>query len=187
MLEGAARRTRVRRQGRLVELDRPRRASADFGAGPRPTIAVSWGDLATAWRSTRIPEIEVHFEASPRIERAAALPRPLRRLLATRIGQRLAKRQIDRRLPPGPSPERRARTRAVIVAEVWDGAGNRAASRMETPEAYTLTAWTAVEIARRAATGGGPPGYQTPATAFGADFALGFDGCRREDLPGVES
>jgi short subunit dehydrogenase-like uncharacterized protein len=51
-----------------------------------------------------------------------------------------------------------------------------------TAEAYTLTAWTAVEIAHRAASGQAVPGYQTPSTAFGADFMLSFPATTREDL-----
>ena len=51
-VEAITRGTRVRRGGRLVELQDPPRATADFGDGPKPTIAVSWGDIATAWHST---------------------------------------------------------------------------------------------------------------------------------------
>jgi len=78
MLEGASRGTRVRRAGAIVELARAPRATADFGDGPRPTIGVGWGDVATAWRSTGIPDIEVYFEATPRLARAASMPRSAR-------------------------------------------------------------------------------------------------------------
>jgi short subunit dehydrogenase-like uncharacterized protein len=70
----------------------------------------------------------------------------------------------------------------VIVAEAWnDATGAAVRSRLVTAEAYTLTAWTAVEIAKRASSGGAVPGYQTPATAFGADFILAFPGTTRDD------
>ena len=58
----------------------------------------------------------------------------------------------------------------------------RAASRMETAEGYTLTVWTALEIARRVAAGQVAPGFHTPVTAFGADFILGFPHVTRTDL-----
>lgn len=55
-------------------------------------------------------------------------------------------------------------------------------SRLETPEGYTLTAETGLEIAQRAASGEMTPGFQTPSRAYGADFITEFDGVRREDL-----
>jgi len=109
------------------------------------------------------------------------MPRPLRLLLAAGFSQRMLKRWIEKRLPPGPTPEQRARSRTVLVAEAWDETGAHVASRLDTPEAYTLTAWTAVEIARRAAAGEAAAGYQTPATAYGADFILSFAGTARVD------
>ena len=183
MLERAGRGTVVRRAGRLVELRGAPRAVADFGAGPRPTIGMSWGDIATAWRSTGIPDIEVFFEASPKLKKAATLSRLFRPLFSLGFVRETLEAQVRRRIPSGPSPERRARHRSVIVAEAWDdasGAGVR--SRLVTAEGYTLTAWTAVEIARRAASGQAVPGYQTPSTAFGADFILSFPQTTRDDL-----
>jgi short subunit dehydrogenase-like uncharacterized protein len=182
MLEGAGHGTQVRRGGRLVELPKAPRTTVDFGAGPRPAVGISWGDVATAWRSTGIPDIEVYFALSPMLTRIAGIPRPLKRLLASKLGQRIAARQIGRRLPPGPTPEQRARARSLILAEAWDAAGAHVASRLQTVEAYTLTAWTAIEIARRASRGDAKAGYQTPATAFGADFILGFEGSTRTEL-----
>jgi len=182
MLESLGRGTLVRRGGSIVELAQHPRATADFGQGPTPTIGVSWGDVSTAWHSTRIPDVEVHFEASAQLEKATAIPRPLKRLLSLGFVQRLLKRQIERRLPPGPTPEQRARSRSVLIAEAWDNAGAHVVSRLETLEGYTLTALTAVEIARRAALGDAPVGFQTPSTAYGSDFILTFEGTSRQDL-----
>ena len=83
MVEGIARGTRFRRGGRIVEDKDTPRATADFGAGPRRTVGVSWGDVSTAWRSTRIPDIEVFFEASRDLDRVARMPGLLKRILAT--------------------------------------------------------------------------------------------------------
>ncbi len=182
MVEAAARGTRVRRGGRIVELRRAPRATADFGAGPRQTIGVAWGDVSTAWHSTQIPDIEVFFETSPMLALAAATPAFARPLLATGFSQRLLKRQIEKRMPPGPTPEERARSHSVIVAEAWNEAGAHVVSRLETAEPYTLTSRTAVEIARRASVGEVLAGYQTPSAAYGPDFILSFNGTTRKDL-----
>ncbi len=182
MLEGIAQGTRVRRGTRLVTMPETPRDLADFGTGSRRTIGVSWGDVSTAWRSTGIPDIAVFFEATRDMERAARLPGFAKTILGAGAVQRFLKGQIDRRMPAGPSPEQRARGRAVIVAEAWNTAGAHVASRLVTPDAYALTALTAIEIARRAAAGEFRPGYQTPSRAYGADFILNFEDVSRADL-----
>ena len=181
MAEGIAWGTRVRRDGRIVELPSPPRGTADFGHGPRRTVGLGWGDVSSAWYATRIPNIAVFFEAFPAMAAAAGLPAGLRRIIAGRTAQRLINRGIDR-LPEGPTASARAAARSTFLAEAWDGAGRRVASRMETPEGYTLTAWTALEVARRLASGAVAPGFHTPVTAFGADFILGFPNVVRTDL-----
>jgi short subunit dehydrogenase-like uncharacterized protein len=56
--------SRVRRDGRIVTvtpgtLER----SFDFGDGPSTGTCIGWGDVATAYYTTGIPNVEVYFEA----------------------------------------------------------------------------------------------------------------------------
>ena len=60
--------------------------------------------------------------------------------------------------------------------------GARAAALQRHPEPYGLTADAAVEIAARALGGEAPPGWQTPASAYGPDLVLALPGVSREDL-----
>ncbi|MGH7539386.1 MAG: saccharopine dehydrogenase family protein, partial [Gemmatimonadota bacterium] len=61
MLERLPRGGAVRVDGALrTEPIGARRRRFDFGHGPREAISIPWGDLATAWRSTGIPNIEVY-------------------------------------------------------------------------------------------------------------------------------
>ncbi len=55
-------------------------------------------------------------------------------------------------------------------------------SRLTTPEGYTLTAMTGLEIVRRVLAGEAKPGYQTPSAVFGPDFIAEFEGCSYQDL-----
>src|SRR5436309_7478060 len=56
----------VRRGGALVRVPAGAlRRGFDFGDGLRPSLAVLWGDVATAWYTTGIPDVEVYFEANP--------------------------------------------------------------------------------------------------------------------------
>jgi len=180
-IESIGQGTRVRRGGRIVALASPLRRMFDFGRGPRPAVAVGWGDVATAYYSTGIPEITVYFEASRQIDQFVSLSEPLRWLLSSAPMQRLLQWQIGWQ-PEGPSAAEREAGGAVLVAEAVNAAGVSVRSRLETPDGYSLTAMTAVEIARRVAAGDTRPGFRTPSMAFGGDFILGFAGCRREDL-----
>jgi short subunit dehydrogenase-like uncharacterized protein len=166
-----------------VRLPDTPRGSADFSAGPVPTLAVSWGDVATAWHSTQIPHIDVHFQAARQIEQLARIGPVARYLLSSRLGQLLAKAAVDRQ-PAGPSDADRARGHALLVAEVSNAAGRTLRTRLRTPEGYTLTALTALAIAQRLLQGDLQTGFQTPSTAYGADFILRFEGVTREDLDG---
>src|SRR5262249_10824875 len=67
MVEGIAAGTRIRRDGKFVTMARANQSTIDFGDGMKPTIGVSWGDVSTAYYSTKIPNIEVHFEAVPQL------------------------------------------------------------------------------------------------------------------------
>ena len=181
MVEAIAQGTRVRSNGRIVLTKGTPTGKVDFGAGLRPTVGVSWGDVSTAWHSTGIPNIEVFFEADRNMRSAAAMPAFFKSALGTSMAQRFLKAQIDKRLPPGPTAEYRARGRAVVVAQAWNAAGTMVESRLVTPEPYALTARIAVEIVRRIADGEMTVGFQTPSAVLGADLITSFDGVRRTD------
>lgn len=171
----------VRRGGELVSV----RAGSvtrrfDFGRGEKLAMAVPWGDLATAYRSTGIGEIETYFAASSSMVWGARTAGFVPWLIKTKAIQGLLKRRVEAR-PAGPTDEERANSRAIIVAEV-EGPAGVVRSRLTTPNGYTLTAHAAVEIARRVLDGEYRPGFQTPAQVYGADFVLGLPGVTREDL-----
>jgi short subunit dehydrogenase-like uncharacterized protein len=153
----------------------------DFGRGERLTVAHPWGDLSTAYRSTGIPNIEV-YRAAPRAEvamlRVVGMLRPL---LGTAPAQRLL-RWSTRRGQPGPDSVARRTGFSRFWGEVLRDDGARATARLHAPEAYSLTAYTAVECATRALRGEVSTGFATPAMAYGPDLVLSVSGVHREDL-----
>ncbi|HXZ14838.1 MAG TPA: saccharopine dehydrogenase NADP-binding domain-containing protein [Roseiarcus sp.] len=181
IIESIAEGTRVRRDGRIVSRARPETGSCDFGQGETPTIEVAWGDVATAFHSTAIPNVTVHFEALPALKGLAWTPAFVRSFLRLGFMQSLLKAQINR-LPEGPSEAAQRSGRAVIVGEALNQRGERVRARLKTPEGYSLTVLSALDAARRVAAGEVSPGFQTPSRAFGADYILSFDGVTREDL-----
>jgi short subunit dehydrogenase-like uncharacterized protein len=173
---------RVRRDGVLVDVTPGTiERSFDYGAGPRPSTAVSWGDLAAAYYTTGIPNVEVYFEATPWLRAAHLNARLAGWLLATPPWQAWLK-MLASFAPEGPTEAERARVTMVVVVEAEDAAGRRAAARLRTPEAYTFTGTTAAEVARRVLAGDVEPGFQTPGRHFGPDFVLRLDRVVREDV-----
>jgi short subunit dehydrogenase-like uncharacterized protein len=181
MIENLHRGGLVRRGGRLVSVPAGwKTREIDFGRGPRTAMTIPWGDVATAWYSTGIPDIEVYMAAPARVRIATRLSRFVAPLLATRWFQDRARARI-RSGPPGPTDEQRARGRSLLWGEASDDSGRRVVSRLQGPEGYTLTAQAALAIVGKVLGGEAPVGYQTPAKAYGADFVLGLEGVSRTD------
>lgn len=181
MVEGVALGLRVRRDGRIITPSRPKETLYDFGEGPKPTVAIPWGDVSTAYYSTGIPNIEIRMAATPPMRVTARLPALARKIVGTSFVQSLLKSQIDR-MPEGPSETVLRMGNRIFVGTVTNAKGDTARTRLTTSQGYALTAQTSVEIARRVVAGEAKPGFQTPSLVFGADFILQFEGTRREDV-----
>jgi short subunit dehydrogenase-like uncharacterized protein len=173
----------VRRDGRITPVPGAwKTREVDFGRGPRLAVTIPWGDVATAWYSTGIGNIEVYVALGRGTVRLLRGVRWLAPVLASRpVRGGLA--VLVRRGVTGPSEEARRTGGVVVWGEVTDGAGGRAASRLRGPEGYTMTALTAVRAVEGVMAGSVRAGFQTPARAFGADFVLSVPGVTREDLP----
>jgi short subunit dehydrogenase-like uncharacterized protein len=172
----------VRREGRIVPVPagHDRRTFA-FGAERREAATIPWGDVSTAFYTTGIPNIAVYTVLPAAVMVGMRWSGLFGPLLRSAPVQRQLQRYIDGR-PAGPTDAEREAGSCRIVAEAEDDAGKVVQSLLTAPEGYTLTARTALELARRAAAGDAPIGFQTPARAYGADFILGFAGVTRTDL-----
>lgn len=182
MVENINRGGLVRRGGQLTSVPAAwKTREVDFGRGPIKATTIPWGDVATAFYSTGIPNIEVFaaIPASTRMMMKAS--RPLGPLLASAPVQRFLKNRIKAQ-PAGPSDAERERGASFVWGEVSDDEGRKKRSRLRGPEGYTLTALTALAIVERVLAGISPAGFQTPSSAYGADFILGIEGVAREDL-----
>ena len=185
LVEQAGRPVRIRRDGRLVSvLPGSLRRHFDYGDAPRESVAVSWGDVVSAWHTTGIPNIEVYFDAAPAMVGMLTAGRLFGGLLRTRTARVLLKAQAEL-LPEGPTAGQRDAHEAVIVAEAGDRTGRIASARLETPEAYSFTGQTAAAVAERVLRGEWRSGFRTPASLFGADFVTTLPGVRRSDVERV--
>ena len=180
-IESIGRGTQIRRDGRIVQTATPLYKEADFGNGPVKTIAVSWGDVATAYYTTGIPDIRVYFQSNSQMEKMVRMAKLTRWILSRPIVQKRLKSIIGRKVK-GPDETDRNSTRMTIIAEALNSEGTKVVSKLITPEGYNLTGLTALEIVKRTLEGEIKTGYRTPAMVYGADFITEFKGVVREDI-----
>jgi short subunit dehydrogenase-like uncharacterized protein len=182
MLENMHRGGFIRRDGKLAEVPSAWAVcDIDFGSGPTSAMTIPWGDVATAWVSTSIPDITVYMAAPKSLIAMARIARYGGWLFGSKIVQTLLKRKIDS-APAGPNLQQRQRGSAHLWGEVRNASGQIASARLDTVEGYNLTAQTAWDIAKRSVDGAAQPGFRTPSMVFGADYILNFSGTIRTDL-----
>src|SRR6478735_9376345 len=158
----------IRKDGKITRVPAAwKTREIDFGEVKKAGVTIPWGDVATAYYSTGIPNIEVFTVVPPSNLKMLKLSRYLGWLLATKPLQDYLQKQIP---AGGPSDDERAKGRTLLWGEASDLNGNRVVSQMQGPDGYTLTALAALKITQKILAGNFTPGYQTPAKAYGADL-----------------
>ena len=151
----------------------------DFGLKKLFVMTIPWGDVATAYYSTGIPDIESYTNIPPNIYRALKVQFLFNWLLRTRFIRRILKRKIDRRAP-GPSDEQRIKALSLIWGEATNSKGENVTVRMSTPDGYTLSMHAVLIMAKKILEGNFKPGYQTPSTAYREDLIMEVPSVQRE-------
>ena len=182
-IENMHRQGMIRRDGQLVQVPPAWNVrERDFGRGYTKVVSVGWGDVSTAYYSTGIPNIETYFAFPPSAIKFLRFMRVIGPLMYNRPVKGILKWLVKLFLK-GPDLERRRRASAIFVGEVIEPKGERAVSKLVTPEGYTCTAFTTVEIMKRVLKNDLKTGFQTPSLAYGSNFIMQFEGVRREDVP----
>lgn len=171
----------ARRHGKLTRIPLGSHIKTiPFRDKTRLTVAIPWGDLSTAYRTTGIPNITTYI----------AFPRTLIRLLqvAGPIGPPLLSitplRRLLQFLIDQVRRDRKANIAGKGQTEIYVRAttddGRSAEAGLITPEAYVFTALACVRIVEKVLAEN-PSGAMSPAQLVGADFVLGIEGCERFD------
>lgn len=183
MLEALGQAGAVRRDGRIARVPAAWKIrDVDFGEGHTRTVtSIPWGDVATAWYSTGIPNIETYAALPARQIRALRLSHHFGVVLRSALVQSLLRRRAAAGLA-GPDAATRRNTQSLIWGEVRNQAGQALQSQLRCANGYSFTARAAVAATRRVLGGDVHPGFQTPSRAFGIGFALAL-GARITDLP----
>ncbi|MCD9028578.1 saccharopine dehydrogenase NADP-binding domain-containing protein [Luteimonas sp. BDR2-5] len=175
-VEGMAQGGKVRRDGRIVTVPLAYEVRCiDFGDGEKEAMTIPWGDVATAYHTTGIPNIEVFVPASPRTIAYARRANLVRPILGWSWVQRLIKARIARTVK-GPSDEQRARMPTYVWGEATNARGERKTARIRTANGYSLTIDGALAVVAQLMATRPAGGAYTPARLVGPSLITGLPG-----------
>jgi short subunit dehydrogenase-like uncharacterized protein len=166
----------VRRNGRLAAY--PLGAGARkfrFSIGELPAIPIPWGDLSTAYRSTRIPNITTYMSFPSSLIVLARVGAPVMQTFMASTAFRGFAERVAERILHGPGEQTRQIQRAYLWAQATNAQGNSAQAWLETVEPYRFTALSGV-LSVEKLLANRPIGTLTPAQAFGTDFVREIEG-----------
>jgi short subunit dehydrogenase-like uncharacterized protein len=168
--ENAGRGGRVRRDGQIVRVGVAWNVQRiPFRRGPQLAMTIPWGDVASAYHTTGIPNIAVYAALPPAALRVFRALRWLAPLAGLPPVQAAGRWWIDRRVR-GPGDEELRRGRVEFWGRVTDAAGRTAEATLETPNGYALTVETSLAVLQAVLEGRIRAGFSTPASALGADL-----------------
>jgi short subunit dehydrogenase-like uncharacterized protein len=144
-----------------------------FRHGKLMAMSIPWGDVASAFYSTGIPNIDVYTSAPPKQIASVRRIRFALPLLGIWPLKSLAMRWVERNVK-GPSDEVRNTARSSLWGRVTDAGGKSVSATLETLSGYHLTTLTAVAAMQRSLARQVPRGFSTASQAFGREFILSF-------------
>jgi short subunit dehydrogenase-like uncharacterized protein len=145
-----------------------------FPGGTRLGMTIPWGDVATAYYTTGIPNIRVYRATSRRAVANLRRIQPFLPLLRLPTLKFLLRRRAARQ--KGPDAAARDRAQMEIWGRVANAAGRSVVMTMRTPEAYALTVESAIAAVNRILSERVRAGSFTPALRFGPDFVTTLTG-----------
>ena len=152
-----------------------------FSDKVRTALPIPWGDLETAYRATRIPNITTYMAFPRRLSEVVRVVSPVGQgLLTLGMLRRIAGRWADN-FVQGPDVQLRKTGRSHLWACAADRAGYQVEAWVETLEAYQFTAVAGVRCVEKLFENS-LQGALTPAQAFGADFVLEIEGSGQKTI-----
>jgi len=177
MVEHLAEGGKIRREGKIENVPfgyGERRI--DFGHGHARAMAIPWGDVATAYYTTGIPNITVYTRVTERQLWLAEILNAFRFVFRSPAVRRFVQRRIEARVQ-GPSQATREAGTTWVWGEARDRDGVTKTIRLTAPDAYALTVSGALGAVRRVLEHPVTAGSTTPARLLGSRYVL--------DLPGT--
>lgn len=173
MLESLPHGGRMRIEGRITNVEPGGRTrEIPFPSGTKLCTAIAWGDVAGAFHSTGIPNIETYTTLGSGGGRGMKFLIPLLKLPPVMaLGRWFIGRTIH-----GPDERELHEGRSEIWGEVKNAAGETRTATLITPNGYRLTVLTSLAAIERMLRGGIDVGFHTPSRAFGPGFIDAIEG-----------
>ncbi len=148
---------RARVDGQIVQVPLAwKTMKVPFRDGVQAAMTIPWGDVAAAWHSTRIPNIEVYMAMPSRQLRWVHRFESLLPLLGNPLAQSVM-RPVLRRLATGGDPSTTTDGRSSFWGRVSDPSGQSLEATLTGPGSYRLTALTALASVQRVLAGNRRP------------------------------
>lgn len=176
LVEGLGKSGKIRRGGRIVDLPIGRGCrDIDFGRGLKRAMPVPWGDVASAFYTTGIPNITVFTPISLPLLAIAWLMSAFGFILRSPRVQNWLIERIEKTVT-GPDAATRDASRTWVWGEARDPRGQSKEIRIVGLNGYSLTLFSSLAIVESLIANGSSPGCWTPARIMGKDFILSLPG-----------
>jgi short subunit dehydrogenase-like uncharacterized protein len=139
----------------------------DFGRGTVSAMAISWGDVASAFHTTRIPNIDTWIPVPGKRTGAFKVLNVLRPVLSTGLMQWGLKALVTK-FVKGPTAAERAKSRTWVWGEATNAAGKKTTVRIEIGNVYDVTVDAALKVVTHMLEIGYDGGSYTPAMLLGS-------------------
>ena len=168
----------VRSEGQLKRTRTELFKGSNFGTTDELLFTgIPWGDLSSAYRSTKIPNILTAMGSSPNQAKQMAKMQKWIPLLKLKPVNALARHIIQRKVT-GPSEEKQNTSISYVYGRAKNSRGHVEARALQCCEAYRLTAKTAVHAVDQLLKPNELKGALTPSLAFGKDFLFDVPGAK---------
>ena len=176
-VEALAKGGKIRREGKIITVPLAYKVrQIDFGDGVRNATTIPWGDVATAFYSTGIPNIEVYIPMSPgKVKQLKRMDR-LRGVFEWKWVQRFLKKKVEATVI-GPDETKRLQSSTYVWGEVVNSLGEVKTGRLITANGYDLTVTGSLGIVEYLLNEEHCfSGFQTASSLMGANYVCTLPG-----------
>ncbi len=181
-LDGFINGGRVRENGRIIKVPLAhRQLRVDFGPRTRTAVTIPWGDVATAFHTTGIPDVETYTTMPPKNIAWIGRLRALAPVLGIGPIRRRLEDWIDANIK-GPDQRVLAEAKTYLWGEVVNAAGDRREGRLTTANGYALTRDSGLAMVQHLLENEVEPRSYTPSQLMGKDYVTTLPGSSGFDI-----